>query len=74
MGAAMPNEINTLLVNLAIIVDSIDKQIKFMSVVSADNNLPLYFRYNAGSIADISTLTNTIKELKAHNTTAKAVF
>ena len=36
--------------------------------------MPLYFRYNAGSIADISTLTNTIKELKAHNTKSKAVL
>ena len=73
-GSSLPNEINTSISEFGYNSGSIDKQIKFMSVVSADNNLPLYFRYNAGSIADISTLTNTIKELKAHNTTAKAVL
>jgi len=73
-GSSMPNEINTPINEFGYNSGSIDRQIKFMSVVSADNNLPLYFRYNAGSIADISTLTNTIKELKAHNTTAKAVL
>ena len=73
-GTSMPNDINTPISEFGYNSGSIDKQIKFMSVVSADNNLPLYFRYNAGSIADISTLTNTIKELKAHNSTAKAVL
>ncbi len=70
----MPNDINTPISEFGYNSGSIDKQIKFMSVVFADNNLPLYFRYNAGNIADISTLTNTIKELKAHNSTAKAVL
>ena len=73
-GSSLPNEINTPINEFGYNSGSIDRQIKFMSVVSADNNLPLYFRYNAGSIADISTLTNTIKELKAYDTTAKAVL
>ena len=30
-------------------------------------NLPIYFRYVLGNVMDVSTLTRTMKELKAYN-------
>ena len=30
-------------------------------------NLPIYFKYVCGNVVDVSTLTRTMKELKAYN-------
>ena len=73
-GTAMPNDINIPINEFGYNEGSVDKQIKFLSVISADNNMPLYFRYNSGSIADVSTINNTIKELKANNANSKSVL
>lgn len=42
----------------------IEKQIKFLFVVDGVSSLPIYFRYLAGNLLDVSTLRNTIEELK----------
>lgn len=73
-GTAMANDISIPINEFGYNSGSIDKQIKFLSVVSADNNLPLYFRYSSGGITDISVLKNTIKELKAHKAIARHVL
>ena len=36
-------------------------------MVQRESNLPLYFRYMPGNVIDVSTLSRTIKELKAYN-------
>ena len=34
-------------------------------------NLPIYFKYVCGNVVDVSTLTRTMKELKAYNIDTK---
>ena len=43
----------------------IEKQFKFHCVIDQDKQKPLFYRYTPGNIADVSTLNNTIEELKA---------
>lgn len=43
--------------------EEIDKQIRFLLVVDAENSNPLFFRYLPGNIVDVSSLSNTIEEM-----------
>ena len=42
----------------------IEKETRLILAVEKDTKMPLYFRYIAGNIGDVSTLTTTISELK----------
>jgi len=44
--------------------EEIDKQMRFLLVVDKKDSMPLFFRYFSGNIVDVSTLKNTINELK----------
>jgi transposase len=41
------------------------RETRLILVVDCTTKLPLFFRYNAGNIVDVSTLTSTIQELQA---------
>ena len=45
--------------------NGIDKRFKFHCVIDQNSQKPLFYRYTPGNIADVSTLNNTIEELKA---------
>jgi hypothetical protein len=42
-----------------------NRETRLILVVDRSTNLPLFFRYNAGNIVDVSTLKSTINELSA---------
>lgn len=49
----------------------ISNEIRLIYVVQQGTGLPLFFRYVAGNIIDVSTLTRTIAELKANGINTK---
>ncbi|MCL5413436.1 MAG: hypothetical protein M1569_03470 [Candidatus Marsarchaeota archaeon] len=44
--------------------EEIDKQVRFLLAVDRDEHLPLFFRLLPGNIIDVSSLQNTLYELK----------
>lgn len=44
---------------------------RLIYVTQRGTNLPIYFRYVPGNVVDVSTLTCTMKELKAYNIDTK---
>ncbi len=63
-GTSLPNQIHIPLTAWGLHGEEIDKQARFLLVVDEKSKSPLYFRTLPGNIVDISTLTNTIMELK----------
>ncbi len=63
-ATSLPNQIHIPLTQWGLNGEEIDKQIRFLLVVDKKDSMPLYFRYFSGNIVDVSTLKNTIKELK----------
>jgi hypothetical protein len=62
---ALPNQINMpFLSRWSYHDESIEKAVKLMLVVDKENLMPLFFRYVPGSIMDVSTLENTMHELR----------
>ena len=45
---------------------AIDKQVRFLLVVDKESALPVYFRTLPGNIVDVSTVENTMDELKQY--------
>jgi transposase len=65
-ATSLPNQIHMPLTQWGRVGEDIDKQIRFLLVVDKKREIPLYYRYYSGDIVDVSTLKNTILELKAH--------
>lgn len=65
-GTSLPNQIHMPLTAWGLHGEEIDKQIRFMLAVDQKSKQPLYFRTLPGNIVDVSTLDNTIKELKQY--------
>lgn len=63
-ATSLPNQIHMPITQWGLSGEEIDKQIRFLLVVDKKNSMPLFFRYFAGNIVDVSTLKNTIKELQ----------
>ena len=63
-ATSLPNQIHMPLTQWGRSGEEIDKQIRFLLVVDKDNEMPLFFRYYAGNLVDVSTLKNTLAELK----------
>lgn len=63
---SLPNQIHIPLTAWGLHGEEIDKQVRFLLVVDEKSKQPLYFRTLPGNIVDVSTLTNTIKELKQY--------
>jgi hypothetical protein len=63
---SLPNQIHVPLTAWGLCGEEIDKQARFLLVVDEKSKSPLYFRTLPGNIIDVSTLSNTIKELKQY--------
>jgi len=63
-ATSLPNQIHMPITQWGLSGEEIDKQIRFLLVVDKKNSMPLFFRYFAGNIVDVSVLKNTIKELQ----------
>ncbi|CAD7771007.1 Transposase DDE domain protein [Candidatus Methanoperedenaceae archaeon GB37] len=63
---ALPNQINIPRSSWGWHNEEIDKQIKLLLVIDRSTSLPLFFRYIAGNIVDVSTLKATVEELKKY--------
>jgi len=70
-STGLPNSIHFPLTAVSNHNGQISNEVRLIYVVQQGTNLPLYFRYVAGNIVDISTLTKTILELKALNINTK---
>lgn len=44
----------------------INREVRLIYVIDRDNGLPIYFRYVAGNIVDVSTLITTVSELEQY--------
>lgn len=49
----------------------VSEEIRLIYVVQQDTGMPLFFRYVAGNVIDVSTITRTIAELKANGVNTK---
>jgi hypothetical protein len=49
----------------------INNEIRLIYVVDKNSGMPIYFRYVPGNIIDITTLNNTIKEIKTYGVDVK---
>ena len=63
---ALPNQINIPRSAWGWHNEEIEKQIKLLLVIDRSTSLPLFFRYIAGNIVDVSTLKATVEELKKY--------
>ena len=70
-STGLPNSIHFPLTAVSNHNGQISNEMRLIYVVQQGTNLPLYFRYIAGNIVDVSTLTKTILELKALNINTK---
>ncbi|MGC9192869.1 MAG: hypothetical protein ACP5FQ_03040, partial [Thermoplasmata archaeon] len=61
---ALPNQINMPITEWGYENEILDEEIKLILVLDRKSMKPLFFRYVSGSIVDVSTLLNTIRELK----------
>ncbi|MGC8700210.1 MAG: transposase [Thermoplasmata archaeon] len=61
---ALPNQINIPITEWGYENEIIDEEIKLILVLDRKSMRPIFFRYVSGSIIDVSTLINTIRELK----------
>lgn len=66
-GTSLPNQIHMPMTAWGLSGEEIDKQIRFLLVVDKESSDPLYFRVLPGNIVDVSTLKNTIMELKKYD-------
>jgi transposase len=66
-STGLPNEINFPLCAWGYHNGGIEKETRLILSVGKDTKKPLYFRYVAGNINDVSTLKNTIDELEKYN-------
>ena len=64
-STGLPNSIHFPLTAVSNHNGQISNEVRLIYVVQQGTNLPLYFRYVAGNVVDVSTLTKTILELKA---------
>jgi transposase len=63
-STGLPNDISFPLTALGYHGGNIENETRLLMVVDKENSQPLYFRYMAGNIVDVSTLETTIKEIK----------
>ena len=66
-STGLPNSIHFPLTAISNHNGKISNEVRLIYVVQRESNLPLYFRYIPGNVIDVSTLSRTIKELKAYN-------
>ena len=69
-STGLPNDIDISLTALGHHGGAIEKEIRMIMVVDRTSGEPLYFRYVAGNIVDVTTLKTTMNELVALNINA----
>jgi len=74
-STGLPNEINMSVTDWGHHNGGIEKETRLILAIEKEAERPLYFRYVAGNIGDVSTLANTIDEMKRNGiTTAHALI
>jgi len=70
-SSGLPNAIHFPLTAVNNHNGKISEEVRLIYVVQQRTGLPLFFRYVAGNVIDVSTLTRTIAELKANGINTK---
>ena len=70
-STGLPNSIHFPLTAVSNHNGKISNEVRLIYVFQQKTNLPFYFRYVAGNIIDVSTLTKTMLELKAYKIDTK---
>jgi transposase len=65
-STGLPNEINMSVTDWGYHNGGIEYETRLILAVDQTSKMPLYFRYVAGNVGDVSTLANTIVEMKKH--------
>ena len=63
-STGLPNQVNMPITNWGHHDGGIEKETRLILAIEKETKMPLYFRYVAGNIGDVSTLITTISELK----------
>lgn len=70
-SSGLPNAVRFPLTAVNTHNGSISEEVRLIYVVQQRTGMPLFFRYVAGNVIDVSTLTRTIAELKANGVNTK---
>ena len=73
-GTSLPNQIHNPLTTWGRSGEEIDKQIRFILAVDSNQHKPLFFRTLPGNIVDVSSLQNTLYELKQYGIKNAFIF
>lgn len=73
-GTSLPNQIHNPLTTWGRSGEEIDKQVRFLLAIDRDEHLPLFFRFLPGNIIDVSSLRNTLYELRVYGVKDAFVF
>ena len=63
-NTGLPNQVNMPITDWGYHDGGIEKETRLILAIEKENKTPLYFRYVAGNIGDVSTLITTISELR----------
>jgi len=73
-STGLPNQINMSVTGWGYHNGGIEYETRLILAVDKESERPLYFRYVAGNIGDVSTLTNTIEEMKKNGITTSSAL
>lgn len=73
-GTSLPNQIHMPFTTWGLSGEEIDKQIRFLLIVDKESTNPLFFRTLPGNILDVSTINNTLDELKRYGVNESFVY
>jgi hypothetical protein len=73
-GTSLPNQISVPITDWGRSGEEIDEQIRFLLVVDKETSLPVFFRTVPGNIVDVSTITNTVDELKRYGVKETSIY
>lgn len=70
-STGLPNSVHFPLTAISNHNGDIENEVRLIYVTQQETGLPIYFRYCAGNVIDVSTLERTIRELKANGINTK---
>ena len=73
-GTSLPNQIHTPLTAWGLSGEEIDKQIRLLLIVDKESTSPLFFRVLPGNVLDVSTIHNTVDELKKYGVKESFIY
>jgi hypothetical protein len=65
-STGLPNDINFELTAVNNHNGQVSKETRLIYVIDRESKMPIFFRYNAGNIVDVTTLKNTLEELQSY--------